>query len=110
VKVKHAILIKKGKDNVGLFQKVIEMPCLPPVGTLVYFGEEPRGGFSQRVLELSYTEESKIFRAYYELDIYSEQSRLKDYIDDAFFPKMFVNLFGFSVEWLEEGFENVLST
>jgi hypothetical protein len=104
--IKHCILVKKGDDTVGRFLKTLEMPCVPPVGTFLHFGANKRG-FPQRVLELSFSEEHEIFQAYYEIDIYAEQDRLNDHVSDDFFPRKLVCDFGFSIDWINEQFEDV---
>lgn len=106
MKVDHCVLIKKGEAPIGRFRKTLEMPCLPPIGTLVYFGS-PERGFPQRVKELSFFEETGTFQAFYEIELYAEMDRLQDHIDDSFFPKRFVNKYKFSVDWIDEDFEDV---
>lgn len=107
MEVKHYILIKKKEKIIGSLVKKINMPCLPPIGTLVFFGDKAQG-FPQRVKEISYSEESQIFRAHYEIDIFEEQIRLKDFISDSFIPVLFVTKFGFELEWVNEEFEAAL--
>jgi hypothetical protein len=87
-----------------MFDKATEMPCPPPVGTIVTFQGVT---FSQTVKQLSYDEDSGCFAAYYELDVLEEQDRLQDFITDDFFPKKFVQQGGFTARWLEDEYENM---
>lgn len=104
--IKHTVLVSKGSENIGKFSKVIDMPCVTPIGCYTTFGSGI-SSFTGKVSEVSYHERDCLFVAFYTTDIYSEQDRLKDYISDDYFPKKLVIDCGFEIDWLEEEYDDL---
>lgn len=106
--VSHYILIKKQKENIGLFKKTVEMPCLPLAGTSIVFG----AGFRKvtSIAEsVTYSEEEGVFSLHHTIDISERAEEIKDHIGDDYYPVLLVNSCGFEMCWLEEGHENIIA-
>ena len=104
--VRHYILIKKQEENIGLFKKTIQMPCLPPTGTSITFGSGLR-----RVTcvadSVSFSEEEGIFSLHNTIDVSERSKKTKDHIDDDHYPKLLTIDCGFETCWLEEAYEHI---
>ena len=106
--VQHYILMKKQNENIGLFKKTIEMPCLPPAGTSIIFGE----GFRKVTCtagEFSFREDEGIFSLHHTIDISERAEILKEHISDDHYPILLVNCCGFEACWIEEAYEKIIA-
>jgi hypothetical protein len=109
MKINHYVLVKLGNENIGLFEKAIEMPCLPHVGTKVKFGEAILKTVSSTIESLSFSENEGVYSAHHVIDVKDRRFDLGEYIEVDYYPKLLVNECGFKVCWLEESHENIAS-
>lgn len=107
MRVNNYVLIKRDSANIGYFKKSIEMPCVPPIGTKVFFNKAI-GSLSCIVETITYSEDSAEFSLHFELDISEEEIRVEQPLNDSHFPKRLIKL-GFDLEWLEEGYEHLIN-
>ncbi|MGF1911912.1 hypothetical protein L4C38_21140 [Vibrio kasasachensis] len=106
--INNYVLIRRENANIGYFKKSIEMPCVPPIGTKIWFNKAI-GSLSFIVETITYSEESGEFSLHFELDVSEEEVRTEQPLNDSHFPKRLIKL-GFEVEWLEEGYEDLITT
>ena len=100
--INNLIYINKGPNKIGCFNKVIEIPCLPTLGTEIFFSGT---GWGFTVDKITYSESNSIFTLHYIVDIEKEMERKEQHISDLFIPDMLINKMGFTIEWIEEELE-----
>lgn len=108
MRVNNYVLVRRGIINIGYFKKNIEMPCVPPLGTKVFFNKSI-GAVSFEVERITYSEDAEEFSLHFELDISDEEVRLEQPLSDSYSLKRLIKL-GFELEWLEEDYEHLLTT
>ncbi|WP_444909967.1 hypothetical protein [Microbulbifer sp. TRSA005] len=106
--INNYVLVRRDNANIGCFKKSIEMPCVPPIGTKVLFNKAI-GSLSFIVETITYSEDSAEFSLHFELDVSEEEVRTEQPLNDSHFPKRLIKL-GFELEWLEEGYEDLITT
>lgn len=106
--INNYVLVKRDSSNIGYFKKSIEMPCLPPIGTKIFFNNAI-GCLSFMVKTITYSEVSAEFSLHFELDVSEEEVIAEQPISDSHFPNRLIKL-GFEIEWFEEGYEHLITT
>lgn len=108
MKLKQSISLLDGKEQVAVFEKVLEMPCLPPIGSKVFFGNGIGSGIGHIVSSITFSESSGEYSVHYTLDVKQEAQNYVDYVDVRFFVNLLSKRQGFAALWIEDEYESLL--
>ena len=105
--VKHSLILLDGEKQVAGFTKSIEMPCLPPIGSKVFFGSGVGSGIGHTVESITFSEEEASYSIHYILDVRVVQREFVDYVDVPFFVNLLYKRQGFSAQWAEDEYDHL---
>ncbi|MGR5056746.1 hypothetical protein ACPV3O_00810 [Vibrio rotiferianus] len=105
--VKHSLILLDGEKQVAGFVKSLEMPCLPPIGSKIFFGSRAGSGIGHTVESISFSEKEASYSIHYKLDVKVAQREFVDYVDVLFFVNLLYKRQGFSVQWAEDEYDHL---
>lgn len=100
--VKHSLTLIDGEKKIAGFYKSLEMPCLPPVGSKIFFGSGIGSGIGHTVKSITFSEKETIYCVNYKLDVKDARREFVDHVDVRFFVDLLHKRQGFSVQWSED--------
>lgn len=100
--VKHSLTLFDGEKKVAGFIKSLEMPCLPPIDSKVFFGSGVGCGIGHTVESITFSEKEASYSIHYKLDVKVAQREFVDYVDVLFFINLLYKRQGFTVLWAED--------
>ncbi len=108
MKVNCYVLVRRSNDNIGCFKKIIEFPCMPPMGTEIFINKSTQS-LSFEVKKITYSESTGQFSLHFDLDIEKKEIELEQPLNNSYIPITLIKL-GFELEWLEDKHESILTT